>query len=49
MVKASREGVRWVLDLMRGTEFAGRTITSYEITTSRAVTEIVLPRGSQTG
>ena len=24
--------VRWVLDLMRGTEFAGRTITSYEIT-----------------
>ena len=26
--------VRWVLDLMRGTEFAGRQITSYEVTPS---------------
>jgi alpha-mannosidase len=30
--------VRWVLDLMRGTEFAGRTITSYEVNTSDAGT-----------
>ena len=34
--------VRWVLDLMRGTEFAGRTITSYEITVAGDVHEIVL-------
>src|SRR5436190_22299619 len=33
--------VRWVLDLMRGTEFAGRTISSYEVT-SGDVHEIVL-------
>ena len=33
--------VRWVLDLIRGTEFAGRTITSYEITAG-AVNEIML-------
>ncbi len=30
--------VRWVLDLMRGTEFAGRQITSYEIRSRRAAT-----------
>ena len=34
--------VRWVLDLMRGTEFAGRTITSYEITVAGDVHDIVL-------
>jgi mannosylglycerate hydrolase len=33
--------VRWVLDLMRGTEFAGRDITSYEVKNG-AVHEIVL-------
>ena len=33
--------VRWVLDLMRGTEFAGRTISSYEVSDG-AVHEIVL-------
>ncbi len=33
--------VRWVLDLMRGTEFAGRTISSYEVNPG-AVHEIVL-------
>src|SRR6476661_5383408 len=33
--------VRWVLDLMRGTEFAGRTISSYEVSAG-AVHEIVL-------
>ena len=27
--------VRWVLDLMRGTEFAGRQITSYDVTERR--------------
>ena len=30
--------VRWVLDLIRGTEFAGRDITSYEITERDAAT-----------
>ena len=35
--------VRWVLDLMRGTEFAGRTITSYDDHRARTrVHEIVL-------
>ncbi len=34
--------VRWVLDLMRGTEFAGRDITSYEVETTGGVHEIVL-------
>jgi hypothetical protein len=33
--------VRWVLDLMRGTEFAGRTISSYDVNPG-AVHEIVL-------
>jgi alpha-mannosidase len=33
--------VRWVLDLMRGTEFAGRTIASYEVNPG-SVHEIVL-------
>jgi hypothetical protein len=33
--------VRWVLDLMRGTEFAGRAISSYEVNPG-AVHEIVL-------
>ena len=34
--------VRWVLDLIRGTEFAGRTIASYEITSHADTHEIVL-------
>src|SRR5262249_16000072 len=34
--------VRWVLDLMRGTEFEGRQITSYEVTDTGAEHEITL-------
>jgi alpha-mannosidase len=34
--------VRWVLDLMRGTEFAGRQVTSYEVIDAGEVHEIVL-------
>jgi hypothetical protein len=34
--------VRWVLDLMRGTEFAGRDITSYDVASTGTVHEIVL-------
>jgi alpha-mannosidase len=34
--------VRWVLDLMRGTEFAGRQITSYEIVETAEFHDIVL-------
>jgi alpha-mannosidase len=34
--------VRWVLDLMRGTEFAGRTISSYELENTGSVHEVVL-------
>jgi len=34
--------VRWVLDLMRGTEFAGRTISSYDVTATGTVHEVVL-------
>jgi alpha-mannosidase len=33
--------VRWVLDLIRGTEFAGRTISAYEVIPTGAVHEIV--------
>ena len=34
--------VRWVLDLMRGTEFAGRQITSYEIVETAEFHDVVL-------
>ena len=34
--------VRWVLDLMRGTEFAGRQITSYEIVETPEFHDVVL-------
>jgi alpha-mannosidase len=34
--------VRWVLDLMRGTEFAGRQIASYEIVADNDVHDILL-------
>jgi len=34
--------VRWVLDLIRGTEFAGRNITAYEIADSSGVFEITM-------
>ncbi len=34
--------VRWVLDLMRGTEFAGRQITSYDIVEESEFHDIVL-------
>src|SRR5262249_36580302 len=34
--------VRWVLDLMRGTEFAGRQIASYEIVANDDVHDILL-------
>ncbi|GIU87091.1 MAG: hypothetical protein KatS3mg009_1606 [Acidimicrobiia bacterium] len=34
--------VRWVLDLMRGTEFAGRQITSYEVVERDGVHDVVL-------
>jgi mannosylglycerate hydrolase len=34
--------VRWVLDLMRGTEFAGRQVTSYEVIERDSFAEIVL-------
>src|SRR5262245_24564984 len=34
--------VRWVLDLMRGTEFAGRQITSYEIIPQDEFHDVVL-------
>ena len=34
--------VRWVLDLMRGTEFAGRQITSYEIIETSEFHDVVL-------
>jgi len=36
------EKVRWVLDLMRGTEFAGRAITSYDVVDNAGVTDVVL-------
>ncbi|HET9729969.1 MAG TPA: alpha-mannosidase, partial [Acidimicrobiia bacterium] len=36
------EKVRWVLDLMRGTEFAGRQITSYDVHDEADVVDIVL-------
>jgi alpha-mannosidase len=34
--------VRWVLDLMRGTEFAGRQITSYEVIETPEFHDVVL-------
>ena len=34
--------VRWVLDLVRGTEFAGRAITSYEIVESTGLHEVLM-------
>jgi 2-O-(6-phospho-alpha-D-mannosyl)-D-glycerate hydrolase len=38
----SGEKVRWVLDLMRGTEFAGRQVAAYEIHDTGTVHDIVL-------
>jgi alpha-mannosidase len=36
------EKVRWVLDLMRGTEFAGRQVAAYEVHDTGSVHDVVL-------
>jgi alpha-mannosidase len=41
--------VRWVLDLMRGTEFSGRRIGAYDITEAGGVHEVVLREAAAVG